>query len=132
MRHNSPQSRSDSMESVEFTSVLVRRIQRGCAAALFAIAATAGVGWAMNWRVLAATRTIYIPMAPNTAVSFVLLGISLWMLTLRRKVAPGVRLGVPRTSAAIVGLIGLVRVWETSTNVDLGVDRWFFDGPDEV
>ncbi|MGO9737592.1 MAG: PAS domain S-box protein, partial [Desulfomonilaceae bacterium] len=35
------------------------------------------VGWAQDWRVLSSVRTDYIPMAPDTAMLFILSGISL-------------------------------------------------------
>ena len=35
------------------------------------------VGWVLDWSALLSVRTDYIPMAPNTAILFILSGISL-------------------------------------------------------
>lgn len=110
----------------------VRRVQRGCALALMAIALAAWIGWATGLRVLAATRPMYMPMAPNTALCFFNMAIALAILTSRHELTPRVRVGVAATLAGIVGVIGLARVVESLTRLELGVDRWFFLVPTEM
>jgi signal transduction histidine kinase len=90
-----------------------------------AIAVAAWLGWATGWRQLAATRLLYIPMAPNTALCFFLLAIALWLRSLDPKLTRTGRVDVPFTCAAIVVLIGLLRVCEFATSLNLAVDRWF-------
>jgi signal transduction histidine kinase len=84
--------------------------------------------------VLAATRLIYIPMAPNTALGFFLLAAALWLLSLCRDPARrgNVGVGVPAACAATVAVIGLARVAEFATSLDLSVDQWFFRVPSET
>ena len=95
----------------------------GAASAAIGVAALAG--WATGNLFLMGLRDRYIPMAPNTAFGFVALGLAL--------VALGVggnrqRWGVLLASAG-VGLIGVLRLSEFVTKVDLGVDRVFLQVP---
>jgi signal transduction histidine kinase len=46
------------------------------------MAAAALVGWAIDWKFLVSIRDNYIPMAPSTAISFLLLGLSLFVTVL--------------------------------------------------
>src|SRR5208337_2115371 len=48
------------------------------------------LGWLTSVRILASVRTNYIPMAPDTAVDFVLLGVVL-LLKAKRTMRPRVR-----------------------------------------
>jgi two-component system NtrC family sensor kinase len=114
------------MDVGEVTSASVRRVQRGGAVALSMIAIAAWLGWATDVPQLAATRPMYIPMAPNTALCFFLLATALWLRSLPRGVTRHGRVDVPVACAATVALIGLARVGEFATDLDLSVDRWFF------
>jgi signal transduction histidine kinase len=115
------------MQSSKFTSVSVRRLERLAIAGVAVVALLAGLGWATGWRVLASTHAAYIPMSPNTALCFLLLAVALAILSGRRDAKGRVRVGVADVCAAIPVLIALSRVFEYTTNLDLGVDRWFFE-----
>ena len=80
------------------------------------------VGWLMGWRILSGIRADYIPMAPNTALSFIVLGISLWALITER--TWGLKLS--RIGATVIFVLALVRFTELSGNINLNVDRWIF------
>jgi signal transduction histidine kinase len=115
------------MDVEQVTSPSVRRVQRGSALALSALAILALMGWATNWRVLASTHPTYIPMAPNTALCFFLLATGLWLRSLPRGVTRRGRVDVPAACAAIVIVIGLARICELATHLYLSVDRWIFE-----
>lgn len=84
-------------------------------------------GWLMEWRILAGMRPDYIPMAPNTALSFIVLGISLCTLVTERKWG----LKLSRLGAALILILALVRFAEFHTNMNLDVDQWIFQVPGE-
>nr|WP_319376510.1 ATP-binding protein [uncultured Methanoregula sp.] len=56
------------------------RVSRGCGILAVIIGCLGLLGWISSSRVLTGVRTDYIPMAPNTAVIVILLGISLCLL----------------------------------------------------
>ncbi|MBM4047142.1 MAG: hypothetical protein FJ279_18725, partial [Planctomycetes bacterium] len=51
---------------------------QACGAVAALLGALALVGWFTGWRLLTSFRPDYIPMAPNTAISFVVLSAGLW------------------------------------------------------
>jgi serine/threonine-protein kinase len=114
-------SSGDDASRVEYNPIAL-----ACNLGIAAISILAWIGWATNWRTLAATRPMYIPMAPNTALCFFLLAAALWLRSLKRGVTRRGRVDVPEACAAIVILIGLARVCEFVTHLNLSVDRWFF------
>jgi signal transduction histidine kinase len=133
-------SRVFTSESVSTSRArLLRRVEIGCLAGIAALALTALVGWVSGWQTLASTRTLYVPMSPNTALCFFLLAVALWYAGFGRRVgqdadAPAARarrgaIAVPVTSAAVVGVIALARVFEFLTSRDFAVDYWFFREP---
>src|SRR5919205_15575 len=70
-------------------------------------------------------RPDYIPMAPNTALLFVLLGVALAAL-------PGAgqrRVAVARAAAAVTFTVAAARLYEYAAGADLAVDRWAFRLP---
>ncbi|MCL5421159.1 MAG: PAS domain S-box protein, partial [Nitrospirae bacterium] len=85
------------------------------------------VGWLTGWRILSGIRTDYIPMAPNTALSFIVLGISLCALLTERKRG----LTLSRIGATVIFVLSLIRSTEISVNINLDVDRWIFQVPSE-
>src|SRR5437764_708283 len=86
-------------------------------------------GWLTHHRVLAGIEADFIPMAPNTAISFVLLGIALVAM-------PG---GAARRwhrlmvagAAGIVALLAGARLAEYASSLELDVDAWFLRVPAE-
>jgi len=85
------------------------------------------VGWLTGWRILTGIRADYIPMAPNTALSFIVLGVSLYALITERKPA----LKLSRIGAAVIFVLSLIRFTEISVNINLNVDRWIFQVPSD-
>jgi two-component system NtrC family sensor kinase len=91
----------------------------GIAVAVVGIAALAG--WATGHPALLGLRASYIPMAPNTALAFIVLGSGLLL------VVSGWRGGRQSAGlgAVLVGLVGLLRLIEFTSGAGLDVDRWF-------
>ena len=85
------------------------------------------MGWLMKWRILTNIRADYIPMAPNTAISFIVLGISLCAFITERKRG----LILSRFGAAVILVLSLIRFTEFNININLNVDQWIFNVPDE-
>jgi PAS domain S-box-containing protein len=63
-------------------------------------------------------------MKPNTAVSFVLAGIALWLWT-RRDIARSIR-AIGAAAALLCALIALATLLEYASGADLGIDRLLF------
>ena len=78
-------------------------------------------GWATGNRVLLGLRATYIPMAPNTALGFLVLGSGLIA------VVGGWRWGrrLAGLGAALVVVVGLLRLGEFTRGLGSGVDQWF-------
>jgi two-component system, NtrC family, sensor kinase len=105
------------------------RLKTVCGLVAAAIGLSALAGWGTGHRVLAGIRSDYIPMAPNTAVGFLLLGIALVTM-------PGNARGVWRRALAVGGagfVAGLVAfaLAEYALAIDLGIAGWFYRVPTE-
>jgi signal transduction histidine kinase len=97
------------------------RTAQACGALVAAVGAAALLGWAANQPVLRGLRSDYIPMAPNTALAFLLLGAALMAVVSDRRWARG----FAGASGVFVGLVGILRLCELMTGLDFSVDRWF-------
>jgi PAS domain S-box-containing protein len=96
-------------------------------AAVALIGATALAGWLSGSRALTAFGASYIPMAPNTGVLFLLLGVSLAVLTAPHRHA---RL-FARCAVAAALVVAAAHLAEYLVGADLGIDRWAFSTPSE-
>ena len=100
-----------------------------CGLAVAVIGLSALAGWVTGQRLLSGMRSDYIPMAPNTAIGFLLLGIALVAMpgdigSLRRK---AIAVGAAGFVAGLAGC-GLV---EYLLSIELGVHDWFLRVPTE-
>ena len=89
---------------------------------IFALGLLALIGWFSGRMILSSFRADYIPMAPNTALSFIFLSIALCLslgsIQWRKRATIII--------SSVVGIIALLRMSEFLTGVDLQVDRWIF------
>ncbi|MDQ3667189.1 MAG: ATP-binding protein [Acidobacteriota bacterium] len=100
-------------------------ISRICALLVAGIGMTALVGWFTHSAVLRSIGVGYIPMAPNTALLFMLLGLLLaTFVNTSKRSTTLVRVGVVVTIVLVVA-----RLTEYVTGIDLKVDHWFFRFP---
>ena len=102
----------------------VGRVGRIAVSITIVFAASALVGWLLDVGPLRSVRPGWVSMRPVTAVSMLMLGLSLW--------PPGTRTSAPRwlrarDAAALVALLfGLVTVIEYALGLRLGVDELLF------
>jgi two-component system NtrC family sensor kinase len=113
------------VDTTDLTYPPYPRATRSCGLAVLGVGAAALVGWAAKQPVLLGLRSSYIPMAPNTALAFVVMGLGLMA------VAGGGRRarGLASAGAVLVALIGALRLIELATGLDIAVDRWFYRAP---
>src|SRR5438309_2108234 len=100
--------RSEPLEGPVAPSLGLRRGSRACGAAVVLIGGAALLGWATDNSRLLGLRADYIPMAPNTALVFLVLGAGLWLI------AGGGALGrrIAGLGGALVALAGALRFLE--------------------
>ena len=103
------------------------RIGQICGLLVIAVGGAALLGWFIGSPVLRGVRAGYIPMAPNTALNFLLLGSSLVALTRRSKSA----ILLARLAALLTAFLAVARLVEYAAAADLGVDQWVFNFPGE-
>jgi signal transduction histidine kinase/ActR/RegA family two-component response regulator len=111
------------------SAVAYKRISQVCGVAVVLIAGVAVVGWFIKSKVLIGIDSQYIPMAPNTALAFLLMGLSLFLLSIGAQKTP--LLIFVRASAVLVIVVAAARLFEYVVGVDLRVDKWVFRFPGE-
>jgi two-component system, cell cycle sensor histidine kinase and response regulator CckA len=103
------------------------RISQACGAAVILISLAALVGWFSGSSALKGIRPGYIPMAPNTAIVFLMLAASLTIT-----VTKSLRFrNIARITIAFAAILVVARMSEYLTSVELRVDQWFFNFPSE-
>lgn len=108
--------------------ILSKFIPQLCSLIVTGTGALAMVGWLMEWRTLTSIWADYIPMAPNSAISFIILGISFYAFLTKSRLG----LILSRFGAAMVFVLSLIRFTEYNAHIDLHVDQWFFNVPSGV
>ncbi len=98
---------------------------RSCGLTVIVVGAAALVGWAANEPILLGVRPNYIPMAPNTALAFVVMGLGLMLVDSPVRLARGCACA----GAALVALLSVLRLIEMAAGLDIDVDGWFFRVP---
>ena len=84
------------------------------------------VGWSFDLETLKRVVPGFVAMNPVTALSFIACGAALWLMTRGDLSRRGQR--VAQALAAIVALIGLLKLLEIGLGWSLGIDRWLFAG----
>jgi signal transduction histidine kinase/CheY-like chemotaxis protein/HPt (histidine-containing phosphotransfer) domain-containing protein len=105
-----------------------RRAAQACGVGAAGLGIAALVGWLTGWRTLTSIRADYIPMAPNSALAFAMLGTAVYALAGAHRWSDR----FARLGAALVLLVVLLRLSEYITGVELGVDQWVFKVPGET
>ncbi|MGQ0762141.1 MAG: PAS domain S-box protein [Acidobacteriota bacterium] len=103
------------------------RISQACGVAVMLISLTTLIGWSTGSPTLKGIRPGYIPMAPNTAIAFLLLAAS---LTITATKSLRFR-NIARLTIAFAAVLIVARMSEYLTSVELRVDQWLFDFPSE-
>jgi PAS domain S-box-containing protein len=106
------------------------RTRRTCGVAAVALGIISLLGWVTPWRELTNLGIPSVPMAANTALGFILLGIALCVLSFPS--IPPWAIWFVRLSAVLVTLVASLRLVEAIPGVNLGIDYWFFQLPGDV
>jgi signal transduction histidine kinase/ActR/RegA family two-component response regulator len=115
------------MKPHAWTAKYSERTVHLCGALTMLVGGFSLMGWFFDSAGLKGVRIDYIPMAPNTALVFILLGTLLTVSVMRSQ-------RVRRLVQAGTGLILILvaaRLGEFATGADLGVDQWLFRFPVE-
>ena len=103
------------------------RISEACGLAVILISLAALIGWFSGSSTLKGIRADYIPMAPNTAIVFLLLAASLTITATK-----SLRLrNIARITIGFAAVLIVARMSEYLTSVELRVDQWLFSFPSE-
>src|SRR6266404_4961665 len=104
-----------------------RRISQACGALVMLIGAGVLIGWFTNSPILKGIRSAYIPMAPNTALVFLLFGGCLMIIGGKSLKF----LNLIRALVALGVVLVIASVSEYLTSLESRVDHWLFRFPSE-
>ena len=115
------------MKSHTWTAKYSERTVQFCGILIIMVGGLSLIGWFLNSPGLKGINADYIPMAPNTALVFIVLGalqtVSVWR---SQRVRRAVRAG-----AGLIFILVTARLSEYGTGADLGIDQWLFRFPSE-
>src|SRR5260370_13685126 len=115
------------MESKAWSLSKYQRISQACGLLVMLVSGAALIGWFRGSLLLKGIRSSYIPMAPNTALVFLVLGASLVILADK-----SIRLlYVIRLAIALALALVVARMSEYLTTLELSVDHLLFRFPAE-
>jgi two-component system cell cycle sensor histidine kinase/response regulator CckA len=114
------------MNSTRAAAIRYGSIPRVFGLLVILISGAALVGWFANSVTLKGIRTDYIPMAPNTALVFLLLGALLTCFSTSKEFRI-----TSRIAALAAAVLAATRLSEYLTALELRVDHWFFRFPAE-
>lgn len=117
VRQNMETNRKSTVPSINTVS-LAAQICSGMVAGVGAIGL---FGWISNFQLLTSIHPDYIPMAPNTAVAFVVLGITLFALV--RWPMNLIFRWIAKVAAIFVVLLSLLTLTKYLINTDFGIDQ---------
>ena len=100
---------------------LAQRLPQICAAITGGIAVLALIGWLVNVRLLAGQWGTYVPMAPSSALAFLLLGGALFIYA-RGPNQRSSRILV-LAAVSIVSLLGLLALVQFIAGIDFGIEQ---------
>ncbi len=83
------------------------------------------VGWAINLPFLKSVLPGFVEMKANAAICFVLTGVSLWSLQIKRIDKPPFRI-LGKLCASIAALVALLTLFEYAYGINFGIDQLFF------
>jgi len=112
-------------------SRLLRLLEAGSAGAAIGVAVIGVLvlfGWILAIPVLKSLRPDFVSMKVNTALCFMLTGLSLWLLQAKRSQTPAAR-SVGRACALVVAAVGLATLLEISAGWNLGIDQLLIAEP---
>lgn len=102
------------------------RVSKVAAALLTGLGAVVLAGWTLDIRALKSVLPDAATMKANTALCFMLFGVSLW---LQGRIEGERRSMTARLSALVVGAVALLTLTEVALGVDLKIDELLFKDP---
>jgi PAS domain S-box-containing protein len=103
------------------------RVSQACGVLVMLISVAALTGWFIEHPILKGIHSSYIPMAPNTAMVFMLLGGTLVLVGTK-----SFRFAIAiRVVTVIAAVLVVARMSEYLTSIELRVDHWLFRFPSE-
>lgn len=85
------------------------------------------IGWMFDIPTLKSVHPSLVTMKANTALSFLLIGLSLWLLQIEQRKSIRYRIG--QSCAFVVCAIGLLTLIQYLFGLDLGIDQLLFKEP---
>ncbi|MFA6186069.1 MAG: PAS domain S-box protein [Phycisphaerae bacterium] len=104
---------------------LFKRISEVLSVCIFLGGLVALVGWVLDIPVLKSISPNFVAMKANTAIGFIFIGLSLWLLQTRRQGNRAAR-GIARFCAFVVFAIGFLVFWEYMLGRNFGIDQLLF------
>jgi signal transduction histidine kinase len=86
------------------------------------------IGWIFDIPVLKSVSPEFVTMKANTAICFILIGLSLW-LSQEKRADNRLCRGIARLCASVVFLIGFLTFWQYLLGWDFGIDQLLFKEP---
>ncbi|HEX5363922.1 MAG TPA: hypothetical protein VFW59_06615, partial [Gallionella sp.] len=104
------------------------------AAGLFsaAIGALVLLGWMLDMPMLKSIAPGWVAMKANTAVGFILSGLTLWLKASETSRSNRHWRHVEQALASVTILLGLFTMLEFQAGIDLGIDHWLFHEPPDA
>ena len=85
------------------------------------------LGWSFDVAALKNVLPVWVSMKANTALGFVLAGVTLWLLRSDRRTQPALR--IAQVCAVIVCLLGILTLSEYLFRWNIGIDQLLFSEP---
>jgi len=95
---------------------------------IFLCGAVALIGWFFDIPVLKSISPDFVAIKANTAICFILIGLSLWLSQAKRADNRLCR-RIARTCAFVVFLTGFLTFWQYLLGWDFGIDQLLFEEP---
>jgi hypothetical protein len=130
-----PHGRDENFMTARSDADIARRLRSLVAVcSLFSIAVglMGLAGWALQNQTMRRVLPGLATMKANTAVCFVLIGLSLWWLGARDKRSSPIANWIAKAAAALVSTVGLLSLLEFLGGWNFGIDQLFFVETAEV
>jgi len=112
------------------TELILRRMTLICIAVTACISGAAIIGWVLNWLLLARISPAYIPMAPSTALSFVILSFALFVYA--RKPDSPQAMTFAKVGAFLVLLVCFFILIDFFTGAGLDIENLLYFQPEKL
>ena len=115
-------------KSITHSASLCRTISEILSICIFLGGSVVLIGWILDIPVLKNISPDFVAMKANTAICFILIGLSLWLSQTKWQGNRTVR-GIARLCAFVVFLTGFLTFWEYMLGGNFGIDQLLFKEP---